>query len=117
MTDQHPSLTYSSLSRPRRRPRRAAPPLRRARRAPLHRDPPGLRACGSSRCCTSLTGLQDRLEAGDTPRALQTLGRVRAILKVAVAQVDVLETMTPRQFSRLPRPPRRLQRLPVRAVP
>ncbi|MBU2698614.1 tryptophan 2,3-dioxygenase [Pimelobacter sp. 30-1] len=46
-----------------------------------------------------LTGLQVRLEEGDTPRALQTLGRVRAILKVAVAQVDVLETMTPRQFT------------------
>ncbi|KRB77287.1 tryptophan 2,3-dioxygenase [Nocardioides sp. Root190] len=46
-----------------------------------------------------LTGLQRRLEAGDTPRALHTLGRVRAILKVAVAQVDVLETMTPREFT------------------
>ncbi|KRA29531.1 MULTISPECIES: tryptophan 2,3-dioxygenase [unclassified Nocardioides] len=46
-----------------------------------------------------LTGLQRRLEDGDTPRALHTLGRVLAILKVAVAQVDVLETMTPRQFT------------------
>ena len=46
-----------------------------------------------------LAGLQRRLEAGDTPHALHTLGRVRAILKVAVAQIDVLETMTPRQFT------------------
>ncbi|GAA4103420.1 tryptophan 2,3-dioxygenase [Nocardioides kongjuensis] len=46
-----------------------------------------------------ITGLQRRLEEGDTPRALHTLGRVRTILKVNVAQVDVLETMTPRQFT------------------
>jgi len=42
--------------------------------------------------------LQARLEDGDTPHALHTLKRVLTILKVAVAQVDVLETMTPRQF-------------------
>jgi tryptophan 2,3-dioxygenase len=42
--------------------------------------------------------LQRRLEAGDTPHVLHTLRRVLTILKVAVAQVDVLETMTPRQF-------------------
>lgn len=42
--------------------------------------------------------LQERLEAGDSAHALHTLRRVLAILKVAVAQVDVLETMTPRQF-------------------
>jgi tryptophan 2,3-dioxygenase len=42
--------------------------------------------------------LQRRLEAGDTPHVLHTVRRVLTILKVAVAQVDVLETMTPRQF-------------------
>jgi tryptophan 2,3-dioxygenase len=42
--------------------------------------------------------LQHRLEEGDTSHALHTLGRVLTILKVAVAQIDVLETMTPRQF-------------------
>jgi tryptophan 2,3-dioxygenase len=42
--------------------------------------------------------LQRRLEVGDTPHALHTLRRVLTILKVAVAQVDVLETMTPRRF-------------------
>ena len=42
--------------------------------------------------------LQDRLDDGDTPHALHTLNRVLTILKVAVAQIDVLETMTPRQF-------------------
>jgi tryptophan 2,3-dioxygenase len=42
--------------------------------------------------------LQRRLEAGDTPHALHTLRRLLTILKVAVAQIDVLETMTPRQF-------------------
>jgi tryptophan 2,3-dioxygenase len=42
--------------------------------------------------------LQARLDAGDTPHVLHTLKRVLTILKVAVAQIDVLETMTPRQF-------------------
>jgi tryptophan 2,3-dioxygenase len=42
--------------------------------------------------------LQQRLEAGDTPHVLHTLKRVLTILKVVVAQIDVLETMTPRQF-------------------
>jgi tryptophan 2,3-dioxygenase len=42
--------------------------------------------------------LQGRMVAGDTPHVLHTLRRVLTILKVAVAQVDVLETMTPRQF-------------------
>jgi tryptophan 2,3-dioxygenase len=42
--------------------------------------------------------LQGRLEDADTPHALQTLKRMLTILKTIVAQIDVLETMTPRQF-------------------
>ena len=42
--------------------------------------------------------LQGRLEDADTPHALQTLKRMLTILKTVVAQLDVLETMTPRQF-------------------
>jgi tryptophan 2,3-dioxygenase len=42
--------------------------------------------------------LQGRLEEGDTPHALHTLKRMLTILKTVVAQIDVLETMTPRQF-------------------
>jgi tryptophan 2,3-dioxygenase len=42
--------------------------------------------------------LQDRLAAGDTPHALHTLKRILTILKTVVAQIDVLETMTPSQF-------------------
>jgi tryptophan 2,3-dioxygenase len=42
--------------------------------------------------------LQRKLTEGDTPHALHTLKRLLTILKVAVAQIDVLETMTPRQF-------------------
>jgi tryptophan 2,3-dioxygenase len=34
----------------------------------------------------------------DSPRALHTLKRVLTILKVVVAQIDVLETMTPLEF-------------------
>jgi tryptophan 2,3-dioxygenase len=43
--------------------------------------------------------LQGRLEDGDTPHALHTLKRILTILKTIVAQIDVLETMTPRQFT------------------
>jgi len=42
--------------------------------------------------------LQTRLDDGDTPHVLHTLKRVLTILKVVVAQIDVLETMTPRSF-------------------
>src|SRR5690349_5214949 len=45
-----------------------------------------------------LGGVQLALEAGDTDRALHLLNRVLKILKTLVAQVDVLETMTPLQF-------------------
>ncbi len=46
-----------------------------------------------------LNELQRRLEAGQGPRALHTLRRVLAILKTVVAQIDVLETMSPREFA------------------
>jgi tryptophan 2,3-dioxygenase len=46
-----------------------------------------------------LAHLQARLEDGDTPHAVRTLRRILTILKVAVAQIDVLETMSPLQFS------------------
>ncbi len=46
-----------------------------------------------------LGALQDRLTAGRTPQALHTLRRILTVLKVVVAQIDVLETMTPRQFT------------------
>jgi tryptophan 2,3-dioxygenase len=42
--------------------------------------------------------LQARLEHGDSPHALHTLKRMLTILKTVVTQIDVLETMTPRQF-------------------
>ena len=43
--------------------------------------------------------LQGRLEAGETAQSLATLKRILTILKTVVAQIDVLETMTPQQFS------------------
>jgi tryptophan 2,3-dioxygenase len=43
--------------------------------------------------------LQDRLEAGDGAAALGTARRIAKILKTVVGQMDVLETMTPRQFA------------------
>jgi tryptophan 2,3-dioxygenase len=43
--------------------------------------------------------LQARLEDGQTPGALHTARRIAKILKTIVGQLDVLETMTPRQFA------------------
>jgi tryptophan 2,3-dioxygenase len=43
--------------------------------------------------------LQRRLETGDGVGATHTAGRVAKILKTVVGQLDVLETMTPRQFA------------------
>jgi tryptophan 2,3-dioxygenase len=42
---------------------------------------------------------QRALESGDTHYALSILGRIRTIMKVCVAHVDILETMTPLQFN------------------
>jgi tryptophan 2,3-dioxygenase len=42
--------------------------------------------------------LQARLRANDTPLAAATLKRILTILKTLVAQIDVLETMTPLNF-------------------
>jgi tryptophan 2,3-dioxygenase len=42
---------------------------------------------------------QASLEAGETHRSLALLGRIRTIMKVCVAQIDILETMTPLQFN------------------
>lgn len=39
------------------------------------------------------------LQDGETHYALALLGRIRTILKICVAQIDILETMTPLQFN------------------
>jgi tryptophan 2,3-dioxygenase len=46
-----------------------------------------------------LTHLRLTLEDGSTAQSLHTVKRSLTILKVVVAQIDVLETMTPRQFT------------------
>ena len=46
-----------------------------------------------------LGALQTALEGGETHRSLALLGRIRTIMKTCVAQVDILETMTPLQFN------------------
>jgi tryptophan 2,3-dioxygenase len=43
--------------------------------------------------------LQTRLEAGNSAGALHTARRIAKILKTIVGQLDVLETMTPKQFA------------------
>jgi tryptophan 2,3-dioxygenase len=43
--------------------------------------------------------LQVSLEAGNSHRSLALLGRIRTIMKTCVAQLDILETMTPLQFN------------------
>jgi tryptophan 2,3-dioxygenase len=45
-----------------------------------------------------LAYLQQLLEGGQGPQALSTLKRVLTILKLVVAQIDVIETLTPVQF-------------------
>jgi tryptophan 2,3-dioxygenase len=45
-----------------------------------------------------LAYLQRSLEEGNGPQALFTLKRILTILKLVVAQIDVIETMTPVQF-------------------
>ena len=40
----------------------------------------------------------EALQRGSSAQALHTLRRILTILKVVVAQIDVLETMTPREF-------------------
>lgn len=42
---------------------------------------------------------QRALESGETHYALALLGRIRTIMKICVAQIDILETMTPLQFN------------------
>jgi tryptophan 2,3-dioxygenase len=42
--------------------------------------------------------LQQRLESGDSAGSLHTARRIAKILKTIVGQLDVLETMTPKQF-------------------
>ena len=42
---------------------------------------------------------QRALEAGDAHYAMALLGRIRTIMKICVAQIDILETMTPLQFN------------------
>jgi len=44
--------------------------------------------------------LQAELSSGGTTHAMRTLRRALAIMKTVVAQLDVLETMTPTQFTR-----------------
>jgi tryptophan 2,3-dioxygenase len=44
-------------------------------------------------------GMQAALEAGDAAGALHLARRILTILKTVVAQIDVLETMTPRSFA------------------
>ena len=61
--------------------------------------------------------LQRMLEDGNDARAFATFKRVLTILKLVVAQLDVIETMTPGPVPHLPRAARVLVRLPVRPVP
>src|SRR5882672_6311013 len=45
-----------------------------------------------------IDGLCGSLARGEAPRSLATFKRILTIMKVAVAQIDVLETMTPLEF-------------------
>jgi len=57
------------------------------------------------------------LSRNDGARARHTLKRILTILKVMVAQLDILETMTPLEFLSFSRPAGVRQRIPVVSVP
>ena len=67
-----------------------------------HRERPDLDVApmgpiGRINRCSAL--LQRRLEEGNSAGSLHTARRIAKILKTVVGQLDVLETMTPRQFA------------------
>ena len=55
-------------------------------------------SCGSRRCCTSSITSRRCFRSDEPHRAQHTLKRILTILKVLVAQLDILETMTPLEF-------------------
>src|SRR5579872_2343624 len=60
--------------------------------------------------------LRPSLVDGDTHRTLGALKRILTIFKTLVAQVDILETMTPSAFNSFRSPPRGGERVRVGAV-
>ena len=87
------------LSASRRAPRTAAAAVgrTRARRDAVHRHPSGLRALVQGAAPRARSRAQ-LLTDDDPHRAQHTLKRILTILKVMVAQLDILETMTPLEF-------------------
>ncbi len=55
-------------------------------------------SCGSRSCCTSSIASPHCCRGDEPHRAQHTLKRILTILKVLVAQLDILETMTPLEF-------------------
>ena len=55
-------------------------------------------SCGSRSCCTSSIASRGCCTSDEPHRAQHTLKRILTILKVLVAQLDILETMTPLEF-------------------
>ena len=76
-----------------------APPTSSATSPPRARRPITVerRSIGRINRCSAL--LQRRLEEGNSAGSLHTARRIAKILKTVVGQLDVLETMTPRQFA------------------
>ena len=64
-----------------------------------------------------LEAVRDAMMTGETWRARHLLRRVHAIERLLVAQVDILETMTPQDFLEFRASAGAGQRLPVGAVP
>mgnify|MGYP003694050561 CR=1 FL=1 len=97
---QVPPVTYSSYLEGRRAARRCSS---RARTGPST-----TRCCsssstrstssGSRSCCTSSIACSSCSKTDEPHRAQHTLKRILTILKVMVAQLDILETMTPLEF-------------------
>ena len=72
---------------------------RRARRAAVHRHPPGLRAVVQAAPARARPPPAPARGGGGGRARSRRVRRMLTILKTVVAQIDVLETMTPGQFA------------------
>ena len=94
-----PAVTYGSYLRvdellDLQQPRSEVPSTTRCSSSSFTRST----SCGSRRSCTRSIAWRVLLETDDSHRAQHTLKRILTILKVLVAQLDILETMTPLEF-------------------
>ena len=105
------------LPAPRRDPRRAGTDQRRARRVAVHRAAPDVGAVDAARAPGARTAARDAIAADRLQPAFKMLSRIARIFEQLNGAWDVLRTMTPSEYTAVPRPARPVVRLPVVPVP